>query len=187
MTATSNINRNSSEHSPLYRLGTNSGVDDREGEFEFLVVTGSPNPGSPNDSIRFRFDAQMLRHSVTGRYGSRCTRFQILNDPSSREFERALSEAGERARRNGRRLYVVYRGHGDHDGYQTGIRPADRSREGSRRFIFGFANDLTEDRFKSLLDRYLRNVRTTIIIGACHSGAAVTADDPFFRRSASAA
>lgn len=180
ITATSNLHNNDRLHTPLYRLGTNSGVNNTDGEFEFLVVTGG---NDSDDARRFQFDAQVLRHAISSRYGRRCTSFQVLDRPTERAFEEQLAAAAERARRNGRRLYIVYRGHGTTNGYQSGIASSDQSLEGSRRYVFGFANYLSEDRFKALLARYLRDVPTTIIIGSCNSGAAITATDPFFRRT----
>ena len=55
--------------------------------------------------------------------------------------------------------------------------------EGSRRYLFGFEDWYSEDRFKTLLQRRLRDVRATIAIVSCWSGAAIAATDPFYRSS----
>lgn len=182
-------NRLYSEHIPLHRLGDNSNINDPVRDFEVLVITGSPNYGSPNDSRRFQFDAAMLGHAVRRTYGARCGEFQTLNDPNRTELEAAIIARTQSARRNNRRLYITYRGHGSHDGYQAGVATADLNMQGSRRFVFELdrAGGFNEDHYKNLLNIHARDLHVTSIFGACHSGAAITATDPFFRRNIGAA
>ena len=178
--------RDTSDHRPLYRLGENSDINAIPEDFEVLVITGSGNPTIPNDVGRFIFDASTLRHAVTKTYDKKCREFHTLNNPNRAELEAAIIARTKSAGRDNRRLYIVYTGHGNHNGYQAGIAESDQRLQGSRRFVFGLdgvVGGFTEDDYKKLLNTHASDVRLTSIILACHSGAAVTAIDPFFRRN----
>ena len=178
-----------SNHRPCYRLSNLSTLNAPVRDFEVLVITGTP--ACLFDDSSDRFDAFMLRHSVRRTYGNRCQEFQILNDPPTRaEFEAAIIARAQSVRRNNRRLYIVYTGHGNNNGYQEGVAESDYGMQGSRRFIFGLrfgalglaedrdrSNDFTEDDYKRLLNRHLIDIETISIINSCCSGAAVTAID----------
>ena len=174
-----------SDHRPLYRLGKNSDINAIPEDFEVLVITGSGNPTIPNDVGRFIFDASTLRHAVTKTYDKKCREFHTLNNPNRAELKAAIIARTKSAGRD-RRLYIVYTGHGNHNGYQPGTAKSDEILEGSRMFVFGLdgiVGGFNEDDYKKLLNTYASNVRVISIILACHSGAAVTATDPFFRRN----
>ena len=71
---------------------------------------------------------------------------------------------------------------------KSSAKPAksDEILEGSRMFVFGLdgvVGGFNEDDYKKLLNTHASDVRVTSIILGCHSGAAVTATDPFFRRN----
>ena len=178
--------RDTSDHRPLYRLGENSDINAIPEDFEVLVITGSGNPTIPNDVGRFIFDASMLRHAVKITYGKKCREFHTLNNPNRAELEAAIIARTKSAGRDKKRLHIVYTGHGNHNGYQADIAESDRGLEGSRRFVFGLdriVGGFTEDDYKNLLNTNASKMSTTSIILGCHSGAAVTATDPFFRRN----
>lgn len=169
-------------HIPLYRLGNNQNVDTPERDFEVLFITGTPDPDNTDD----RFNASMLEHSIRRTHGNRCREFQMLHNPNRAELEASIIARTQSARRNNRRLYIVYSGHGNYAGTQAGVAAADLNMQGSRRFVFGLnriAGGFTEDDYKNLLNLHASNIEVTSIVSACFSGAAVTADDPFFRRS----
>ena len=179
------------QHRPLYRLGNNSNINAPVRDFEVLVITGSPNGPLDNDFISgCRFDSHMLRHAARRTYGDSCRDFQILDDPNRAELEAAIIARTQSSRRNNRRLYIVYLGHGNHDGYQQGITASDQRLEGSRRFVFALSRirlGFNEDDYKNLLNTHASDLHVTSIFHACHSGAAITADEPFFRRNVGAA
>lgn len=170
------------KHNPLYRIGNNSSIDNPNSDFEVLVITGSEikDCGAPGfkDDNRFKFDAFMLKHAVQNNYQNHCKEFTIVNDPSNFEIEQAIKEKSESCRKNGRKLYIVYRGHGDYDGTQDGINYSNSYKEGSKSYIFCTKEKLREEHYKSILQKYLNDIETINIIGSCYSGAAITAIDP---------
>ncbi len=187
--ATNKLNaRALSDHNPVYRLSKNLDINARSKDFEVLVITGtgSSEPGySPNDSKRFEFDAAMLGHSIRRTYGTVCRAFQVLNDPDKSELEAAIIARTQSARTNKRKLYIVYKGHSTHDGYQEGVAESDYRLEGSKKFVFGLGKitkGFNEYDYKKLLNLYASDIQVTSIILGCYSGAAVTAIDSVIER-----
>ncbi len=181
-------------HTPLFRLGADPTIGSVPEPFEVLVITGTPSDA--RDALGEQLNVLMLQRSITDTYRRRCRTFQILNNPNRSELIRAIRERAESVRRRGGRLYIMYLGHGIHDGvtgvspittnntFQSGITLANRILEGSRRYVFGLnrvPEGFNEDAFKALLNRYTSDISTGILIHSCFSGAAITATDPFYR------
>ncbi len=162
----------SSEHKPLFRLGSEN-YDNPNRDFEVLCITGSGT--GLGDDRRFRFDSAMLEGAVKNSYGEKCKNFQSLNDPNRAQLESAIRERSESARKNGRKLYIVYRGHGELGQTQSGAR--NSYKQGSANYIFKLnkAGYFSEAEYKALLTQYADDLDVTSVIGSCHSGAAITA------------
>ena len=173
--------RFNSRHRPVYRLSKTSTINNQQKDFEVLVIVGTEKTSLENR--RSTFNAVMLRHAMTKTYGNIFKVFKILDNPSWEKLESAIIARAESAKKNNRKLYIAYIGHGNHNGYQEGVAESDFEKHGSQRFIFGLNRiRFTEDDYKVLLNKHLSDVETVSIITSCYSGAAVTAIDPDIER-----
>ena len=176
------VNKSSIPHSPKYRLSADPNANHSEvKDFEVLFVVGTYY--GDTQKTCFRLDGEVTKDAVTNTYGDKCKNFTILDDPNQAEFEKALQARAESAKRNGRKLYIFYSGHGSNIGAQAGVAARNSGKQGSREFEyglsrFGFRVRPTETYMKNLYKKYLNGVETITIIDACYSGAAVTAIDP---------
>ena len=172
--ATKTINKNDDKHKPLYRLSDKCSFNDVK-DFEVLVFTGTTY------EKRFKFDADMLKHSVKATCKDSCKEFTILESPNEDELEDAIKIKAKSCQENGRKLYIFYRGHGNYNGIQKGISSDDKSKEGSYLYNFqldSFKSTVPDENYlKGLYQKYLKDIETTTVIGSCHSGAAVTATE----------
>jgi hypothetical protein len=164
---------------PLYRLGEGSTIDKPQGDFEFLVIKGSPT----GDRL-FSFETEMIKRAVTDTYESKCKKFQVLDNPDKKELEAEIEARAKSAKANGRKLYILYTGHGTCGNYQDDLSGLDHNMQGSKLFKFGLdrISGFDENYYKKILHKFLKDVETISIFDACHSGSAVTATEPYYRR-----
>ena len=195
------LGKSKNNEDPLYRLSGKSTKDDPNKDFEVIMITGSPSSEINKDENgnRFKYEGLLLKESITNAYKDKCKEFETLNNPNLKQLENAVAAKADSCRANGRKLYILYSGHGgvtkiinvDERGkqigetepeYQKGINSKNKSKEGSMLYNFGLDNvskgkGLSEDKYKEILNKYLKDIETISIINSCQSGAAVTAID----------
>lgn len=178
---------------PIYRLSGRSTISNPSKDFEVLAIAGSPdvlgNDKSGNHlyNQNFNFDEKMFKCAVEEAYKNRCKTFRIVVDPDKNTLEKAISERAASCKKHGRKLYIVYRGHGNYErtGFflstppvlQQGVSRQNINMQGSRVFQFSLdkISDFDENSYKDLLEKHCKDIETISIIGSCHSGAAITA------------
>jgi hypothetical protein len=159
-------------HKPVYRLSEESTHKDNSKDFEVLVLTAN------NYDERFNFDAEVLECAITKSYGDRCKQFKIVRSPNEKEFIDAIKERAKSAKANKRKLYIMYRGHGDWGSHQEGVTEENKTKQGSRSYEFGFGGfTFSEEKYKEICNEELKDVETIHYINSCHPGAAVTATE----------
>ncbi len=166
------ISKNSPHHKSKYRLSTETNHEDIK-DFEVFFVVGK-GYGTTQKTC-FKLDAEVTVDAIKRAYGDKCKHAEILEDPSKADFEKALQARAESARKNGRKLYICYTGHGSTIGTQKGVSITNSEKEGSKEFEYGIGWGVTETEMKNLCNKHLKDVETITIIDACYSGAAVTA------------
>ncbi|MBI3309385.1 MAG: caspase family protein [Candidatus Melainabacteria bacterium] len=169
-------------YNPQYRLGDKT-ICDQKSDFEVLFVSGEGN-SDIQDKV-FSLDGEIMKHAIENNYKERCKNFTTLTEPDLKTLEQALKERAESVKRHGRKLYIIYSGHGNikggNDICQPDISDDNKNKEGSKVFKYNLKDDVDESYMKKLLNQHLKDVETTILIDACHGGAAITATDPFFK------
>jgi len=132
------LNKVSIPHSPKYRLSTDPSANHEEvKDFEVLFVVGTYYGNTQKTC--FRLDGEVTKDAVTTTYGDKCKNFTILDDPNQEEFENALKARAESAKRNGRKLYIFYSGHGNDIGSQSGVALKNAGKQGSKEFKYGLS------------------------------------------------
>ncbi len=170
----SNIVSKINNYNPKYRIGESAECNEKQ-DFEVLFISGKTS--TKTETILWSLEEEILNDAISSSYGDRCKSFTTLTAPDKKGFEDAIKEKATLAKKEGRKLYVFYTGHGTtmpHNTYQSGVDVKDRDKEGSKNFTFCFGEKVHEPEFKDLLTEQLEDVETTIILDACHSGSAVT-------------
>jgi len=161
-------------YNPQFRIGDDAKCNPSQ-DFEVLFIVGSYY-GSMQEKA-FKLDAEVTKNAISTFYPGRCKHFETMDKPRRKEFMAMLEERVKSAKKNGRKLYLFYSGHGGERGHQAGVKEADKVKQGSKEFNFCINDSIYESEMKDFLNEHAKDIEVIIGIDACHGDAAVTATE----------